>query len=143
MESCIDNEIGFVYKPVFSKDAMNELKNNENDLSIINDFQSNNLLPIAVVDKQISANDIRARILRMPKALIDILKPDQKTVSVSINGSNRKNLKIDKTSCYLAGVTDLYRCFGLIRPDGSYVPQKSIWKIYIDKVDITLKEIEQ
>ncbi len=142
IESCIDNHIGFVYKPVFSKDAMDELKSKTVNLSSINDFQSNISSPVAIVDKLISANDIRARILRMPKALVDILKPEQKTVNVSIGGSNIRELKIDKRNSYLAGVTEIYRNFGLIRPDGTYVPKKSIWKIYEDKVEITLKENE-
>ena len=142
IESCIDNHIGFVYKPVFSKDAMDELKSKTVNLSSINDFQSNISPPVAIVDKLISANDIRARILRMPKALVDILKPEQKTVNVSIGGSNTRELKIDKRNSYLAGVTEIYRNFGLIRPDGTYVPKKSIWKIYEDKVEITLKENE-
>lgn len=142
VESCIDNEIGFVYKPVFSKDAMDELKNADDDLPVIDDHISDDSSLIAIVDKQITANDIRARILRIPKALIDILKPEQEAVRISINGSNTKELRIDKTRCYLAGVTELYRSLGLIRTDGSYVPKKSMWKIFSDKVEITLKEDE-
>ena len=142
IESCIDNKIGFVYKPVFSKDAMDELKSKTVNLSSINDFQSDISSPVAIVDKLISANDIRARILRMPKALVDILKPEQNTVNVSIGGSNTRELKIDKRKSYLAGVTEIYRNYGLIRPDGTYVPKKSVWKIYEDKVEITLKENE-
>ena len=142
IESCIDNQIGFVYKPVFSKDAMDELKSKTVNLSSINDFQSDISSPVAIVDKLISANDIRARILRMPKALVDILKPEQNTVNVSIGGSNTRELKIDKRKSYLAGVTEIYRNYGLIRPDGTYVPKKSVWKIYEDKVEITLKENE-
>lgn len=136
VESCIDNEIGFVYKPVFSKAAMDELKNTYHD------FQNDDKSPLSIVEKQISTNDIRARILRMPKSLIDILKPEQKTVCVSIDGKNIKELRIDKTNCYLGGVTDIYRNWGLILSDGSYIPKKAIWEIYADKVEITLKENE-
>ena len=32
VESCIDNEIGFVFTPVFSKDAMDALKDETDDL---------------------------------------------------------------------------------------------------------------
>lgn len=142
VESCIDNEIGFVYKPVFSREMMDELKNPNDDLPITGGLHNDDSSPITIVDKQITANDIRARIIRMPKALIDILEPNQKTVSVSINGSELKKLKIDKTNCFLSGVTELYRNLGLIRQDGSYAPKKSIWKIYTDKVEITLKENE-
>lgn len=142
VESCIDNEIGFVYKPVFSREMMDELKNPNDDLPITGGLHNDDSSPITIVDKQITANDIRARIIRMPKALIDILEPNQKTVSVSINGSELKKLKTDKTNCFLSGVTELYRNLGLIRKDGSYAPKKSIWKIYTDKVEITLKENE-
>ncbi len=72
VESCIDNEIGFVYKPVFSKNAMDSLKDPSDDLQQ-NANVTNNAQPIAKLEKQITANDIRARILRMPKALIDLL----------------------------------------------------------------------
>lgn len=143
VESCIDNEIGFVYKPVFSKDAMDELKNTDDDIPVNKTDKEEISNIIAIVDKQITANDIRARILRMPKALIDMLTDEQKTVQVSINDSETKELKIDKTRCYLAGVTDFYRSSGLIRPDGSYIPKKSVWKIYSDKVEVTLKENEK
>lgn len=142
VESCIDNEIGFVFKPVFSKEMMEELKISNDNLPINNNFHNDDLSPIAIVDKQITANDIRARIMRMPKALIDILEPNQKNVFVSINGSEIKELKIDKMNRYLSGVTEFYREFGLIRQDGSYIPKKSVWKIYEDKVEITLKENE-
>lgn len=142
VESCIDNEIGFVYKPVFSKEMMDELKNSNDDLPTTGNLNNDNLSPITIVDKQITANDIRARIIRMPKALIDSLEPNQKDVSVSMNGSEFKKLKIDKTKCFLSGVTEFYRKFGLIRQDGSYVPKKSMWKIYADKVEIILKENE-
>lgn len=140
--SCIDNEIGFVYKPVFSKEVMDELRNVNMDLPVVNATSDNFQSPLAVVEKRITANDIRARILRMPKALIDVIEPSQETVHVSINGSNDRELTIDKTRCYLAGVTELYRNLGLIREDGLYAPKKALWKIYTDKVEIILKENE-
>lgn len=140
LESCIDHEIGFVYKPVFSKEVMDELRNTNAALPATESEPVGAQPPLVVVGKQITANDIRARILRMPKVLRDIIAPMQETVRVSINGGNDRELKMDKTRCYLAGVTDLYRDLGLIRADGSYVPKKSIWKIFSDKVEIILRE---
>lgn len=140
VESCIDNEIGFVYKPVFSKIAMDALKDTTDDLPQTTDSNSNQEQPIVIVDKQITANDIRAKILRMPKALVDMITPEQKVVNVMFGESKIKALKIDKTKCYLAGVTEFYKDAGLIQPDGAYNPQKAIWKIYTDNVEIILKE---
>ncbi len=139
VESCIDNEIGFVYKPVFSKNAMDALKDLSDDqLQVTN--STNSVQPLAIVEKQITANDIRARILRMPKALINILAADQHSVNVIFGNGGLETLTIDKTMCYLARVTKMYKEAGLIQSDGSFNPKKALWKIYNDKVEITLKE---
>lgn len=140
VESCIDNEIGFVYKPVFSKIAMDTLKCTADDLQQTTDNNTDYEKPVIMVEKQITANDIRAKILRMPKALIDMINPEQKVINVLFAESKAKALKIDKFKCYLAGVTELYKHAGLIRSDGTYNPQKVMWKIYNDKVEIILKE---
>ncbi len=140
VESCIDNEIGFVFTPVFSKSAMDALKDSSDDAPVENDNNDCQAIPIVIVDKQITANDIRAKILRMPKALIDSLLEDEKTVDVVFAGNEMKTLNIDKTRCYLSGITELYRKAGLIKEDGSYAPCKAIWRIYKDKVEIILKE---
>ena len=93
-----------------------------------------------VVDKQISANDIRARILRLPKAITNLLPDDAHKVKVIFNGLSPKELTVAKNRGYLAGVTDLYKESGLIAEDGSYNPCKAIWKFSEDKIDIIIKE---
>lgn len=141
VESCIDNEIGFIFTPVFSKGAMDALKDETDDLvnadGIIDEKNEGVKL---VVDKQISANDIRARILRLPKAITNLLPDDAHKVKVIFNGLSSKELTIAKNRGYLAGVTDLYKESGLITEDGSYNPCKAIWKFCEDKIDITIKE---
>ncbi|MBD5444556.1 MAG: restriction endonuclease [Lachnospiraceae bacterium] len=141
VESCIDNEIGFVFTPVFSKNAMDALKNEADDL-----LQSDGAMNGAnegiklVVDKQISANDIRARILRLPKAITNLLPAEAHKVKVVFNGLPLKDLTVAKNRCYLSGVTDLYKDSGLIAEDGSYKPCKAIWKYSEDKITIVIKE---
>ena len=93
-----------------------------------------------VVDKQISANDIRERILRLPKAIANLLSDGAYKVTVIFNGLAPKELTVAKNRGYLAGVTDLYKESGLIAEDGSYNPCKAIWKFSEDKIDITIKE---
>lgn len=141
VESCIDNEIGFVFTPVFSKNAMDALKNESDDLQQANGDSGEEIGNIKlVVDKQISANDIRARILRLPKAIINLLPADAQKVKVEFNGLAPKNLTIAKSRCYLAGVTELYKNSNLISEDGSYNPCKAIWKYSEDKIVIVIKE---
>ncbi len=140
VESCIDNEIGFVFTPVFSKAAMDALKDTSDDLQQENSNSDANEDVKLIVDKQISANDIRARILRLPKAIINLLSEDAQKVKVVFNGLAPKELTIDKNRVYLAGVTELYKDSGLIAEDGSYNPCKAIWKYSEDKIEIVIKE---
>lgn len=141
VESCIDNEIGFVFTPVFSRNAMDALKDDTDDL-IKEDGtvdEENEEVKI-VVDKQISSNDIRARILRLPKVITNRLPDNIHKVKVIFNGLPPKELTIAKNRGYLSGVTELYKESGLIADDGSYNPCKAIWKFSEEKIDIILKE---
>lgn len=140
VESCIDNEIGFIFTPVFSKDAMDALKDFSDDLPQENGDTSVNENVKLIVDKQISANDIRARILRLPKAVTNLLPEDAQKVKVVFNGLFEKELTIAKNRTYLAGVTELYKEVGLLADDGSYNPCKAIWKYFEDKIEIIIKE---
>lgn len=139
VESCIDNEIGFVFTPVFSKNAMDALKDSADDLQQGNSDSGTAESIKLIVDKQISANDIRARILRVPKAIINLLPEGKQKVKVSFNGLAPKELTIAKNRAYLAGVTELYKNSGLIAEDGSYNPCKAIWKYSEDKLEIVIK----
>ncbi len=140
VESCIDNEIGFVFTPVFSKNAMDALKDSSDALHQENNNSEVDESIKLIVDKQISANDIRARILRLPKAIINLLPKNAKKVKVVFNGLASKDLTIAKNKVYLSGVTDLYKDSGLIAEDGSYNPCKAIWKYSEDKIEIVIKE---
>ena len=140
VESCIDNEIGFVFTPVFSKDAMDELKDTSDDLCNENNNSEVDSNVKLIVDKQISSNDIRARILRLPRAIMNLLPEGTKKVKVEFNGLPLKELTIAKNKEYLAGVTELYKDSGLIAEDGSYNPCKVIWKYYEEKIEIVIKE---
>ena len=120
---------------------MDELKDETDDLvkedGTINETNEGFKL---VVDKQISANDIRARILRLPKAITTLLPKDAHKVKVIFNGLSPKELTVAKNRGYLAGVTDLYKKAGLIAEDGSYNPCKAIWRFAEDKIEIIIKE---
>ncbi len=140
VESCIDNEIGFVFTPVFSKNAMDALKDISDDLLPESVTTGNEENARVIVDKQISANDIRARILRIPKAVINLLPEDEQKVKVIFNGLLPKEMTIAKNRAYLAGVTEVYKESGLIAEDGSYNPCKAIWKCFEDKIEIVIKE---
>ena len=75
----------------------------------------------------ISNNDIRARILPIPRAILEQLDGDIYEYDVCFNNSYTNKLKIDKGRRYFARVTEAYKRFGLIADDGSFKPTNAVW----------------
>lgn len=140
IESCIDNEIGVVFTPVFSRTAMDALKDRSDDISASENVDEEGNHPQLIIEKQISSNDIRAKILRIPKAVSEIIGKECSKVSVIFDGQSEKELTVAKSRTYLAGVTELYKGAGLIAEDGSFNPCKAVWKCYENRIEITIKE---
>ena len=74
------------------------------------------------VIKTISENDIRARILRIPAKIKERISESMTSYTVTFDGETVKELTIAKERDYFAKVTDLYKKYGLIEADGSFVP---------------------
>lgn len=137
IQSCIEKEIGFVYKPVFSaanldmqfKKDNTEKKKEENTIEPL----------VNAIEKQISENDLRAKILRLPLSIRNALPANENKVNVIFNGSIEKECTIDKTRAYLAGVTDIYRQFELIDHDGILHRGKSAWLYDNNQLRINIK----
>ena len=141
IDSCIDNELGFVYKPFFSKQYMDRLMVTEN-LTIDDKFTQNELKEnIIIVEKKITANDIRARILSLPKVILEHFPKDKTTLRVCFNNEFSKDLTINKGRNYLAGVTEVYRKYGLLTEDNSVFPAISLWKLDGKQLNIDIRII--
>jgi restriction system protein len=124
--SCIDNEIGFVFKPIFSKVEMDSFM----CASTLNDASENISLTmpnINYVEKIITSNDIRARILSVPRAIFEQLGNDVDVVTVKINADKEYQCSVRKPRNYLASVTDLLRDNNLLTSDGVYNPKMAKW----------------
>lgn len=131
IESCIDYEIGFVFTPVFSKTAMDSLK--DNSKKVLPDKKKSQDNPVILtVERQISSNDIRARILRFPKVIANTIPESEKKLKVIFNDLPSEELTISKERTYLAAVTKIYKASGLISDDGSYNPCKAKWDLFSD-----------
>lgn len=81
------------------------------------------------VIKTISENDIRARILRIPAKIKERIPEVITSYTVTFNGETVKELTIAKERDYFAKVTDLYKKYGLINADGSFVPKQITWSM--------------
>lgn len=139
VDSCIDNELGFVYKPCFSKQYMDRLMFTENPIIKKNISDEQTQENTITVEKKITANDIRARILSLPKIILDHIPNDKNTINVCFNNEFSKELTINKGRNYLAGVTEVYRKYGLLTEDNSIFPAISLWKLDGNQLDIDIR----
>ena len=96
---------------------------------------------IIQVEKRITANDIRARILSLPKVILDNLDSTKNKVTVCFNSEIQKELTINKGRNYLAGVTEIYRKYGLLTEDDSIFPAIALWKLKNKELRIEIRII--
>lgn len=140
VDSCIDNELGFVYKPIFNSQSMDKLMPSKNkDISqqqISTQTEANE--NIIEVEKKITANDIRARILSIPKIILDNIPTQKTNIEVCFNSEFNTELSINKGRNYLAGITEVYRKYGLLAKDNSITPANSLWKLEDGKLNISI-----
>ena len=133
LDMCIENEIGFTFKPVFVKETILSLfeenpAQNDTVVSADDDY---------IVSREITANDIRARILIVPQLIKNLLAPNCDSVDVVINGQ-RYNLNMDKSQRYLGGVTEIYKQCGLINEENIYISKQAKWKMVNGLIYITI-----
>lgn len=131
IQYCIEKGIGFNYKPVFSKNEIIALTQTNQTINVnISDYDY-------LVEREITKNDIRAKILVIPQVIKNELPINKEKYQVVFNGIE-KQLNIDKSRRYFGGVTDFYKKFGLLTTDGVFVSKKAKWKINSDKIIVNL-----
>ncbi|MGN0790117.1 MAG: restriction endonuclease [Acutalibacteraceae bacterium] len=132
IQYCIEHGIGFNYKPVFSKNDIFSLTNygQPTDNFVVSESEY-------LVEREITKNDIRARILIIPQIVKNELPIDKEKFNVLFNGI-KKQLNIDKSRRYFGGVTDLYKQFDLLTSDGVFISKKAKWKIDNDIIIVDL-----
>ncbi|MBS9776349.1 MAG: hypothetical protein KGV57_04605, partial [Fusobacterium sp.] len=85
------------------------------------------------IEKNITSNDIRARIFSCPTTIMKQLEGREK-IDVIINEEKEYKFSINKGRNFLSGVTDCLREYGLLTPDNVIIPKKSRW-YYDNKVE--------
>lgn len=133
--SCIDNGIGFVFKPIFSKKQMDIFlrKDIKNFSKIENTYIVEN--QDKYIEKNITSNDIRARIISVPSSIMALLEGEKSEVLV--NDEKKYIFSINKRRNYFARVTEFLREYKLLTNDGVIVPKKAKW--FFDKKKGTIK----
>lgn len=140
--SCIDHEIGFLFKPIFSKKQMdsflnrNNLQNSTNSANPTTIIMSEN-----VVEKTITANDIRARIVSIPSSIIKQFNDGQTSVKVKVNNEKEYNFNINKGRNYFGSVTAFLRDYNMLSDEGVITPKQCNW-FYNSEEEVVVLYIE-
>ena len=132
IQYCIEKGIGFNYKPVFSPSEIAFITQAKVSTAAASKTDMDYL-----VEREITKNDIRARILVISQAIKYELNEHESKFVVVFNGVEKK-LNIDKGRSYFGGITDLYKKFGLLSPDGAFYSKKAQWKMSDGKIIIDL-----
>ena len=126
---CIDKQIGFAYKPVFSTSALDEFTNKNQEL--VSSINLNSSADLATVEKTITTNDVRVHIISLPRVIIDKINNNDKKQSMKliVNGSDHYSVTFCPSRNYLSQVTEIFRKYGLIQDDGTVIEKKAKWAI--------------
>lgn len=134
LNMCIDKGIAFSYKPVFDEDKLKDILKQCSNLNQTVNNDMNDYL----VERNITANDIRARILIIPQIIKNSINDNDTTVEIDINGK-QQTLNLDKSHRYIGGVTQIYKDCGLINDDNSFVQKTSRWKFRNNKLVVVIE----
>ena len=135
IQQCISIGLGFNLKPVFDAKTLEYLTLHK---EIKEEVKKESMSYDLVIRKQISLNDIRARILRMPSEIEKEIPKGITKLKLSINDKDYElNMNAERT--YLGGVTKLYKEEGLILENNLYKPKMAIWNYSKDKICVEIK----
>ena len=135
VQQCISIGLGFNLKPVFDAKTLESLTLHK---TIKEEVKKESVFYDLVIRKQISLNDIRARILRMPSEIEKEIPKDITKLKLNINGKDYE-LNINAERTYLGGVTKLYKDEGLILENNLFKPKMAIWNYSKEKISVEIK----
>lgn len=136
IQQCISIGLGFYLKPIFDMSALeNKTLKTSKELKTKQTQEKQYKL---VINKRISLNDIRARILRIPSEIEKTINKYKNSLDVIINGQ-KYTLNINSERTYLGGVTNLYKKEGLIVDNNVFVPKTATWYYNDDCILIEIK----
>lgn len=122
IESCIEHEIGFVFVPVFKNQLIKDILSSNKAVETYEKIDGT-----ISVDKMITANDIRARIIRLPNEIIKTLEPNSTNVRIKLGNDDFKNYKYNLNAKWITGVTAFFNENGFVDSVGAYCPKKVVW----------------
>lgn len=88
--------------------------------------------------KSVSANDIRARIVRIPRDVLSQIDETVVSVEVIVNDVDRFRFNLDSSRVFFGGVTDFLRKYEFLSTDGDANPKIIRWLIDNDSENLKI-----
>ncbi len=130
---CIEKQIGFAYRPVFSKAALDEFTNKSSsieNISIDNNCTIENREN--QVKKLITSNDVRCNLISVPRFIVNHIKNNnaKQKIQAIINGEKYElTYSPARKYLYIPNSKDFFQKYEIIQSDGSVLPKEAVWMI--------------
>lgn len=138
LNECIKYGIGFSYEPIFSTDKFKKFMiSKEADRSDIEyDADNDSIYNIDnyknSISKEITINDIRARIISVPSKIASLLN-DRDEYNIKFENDLITSKFIRGRNYFSGGITNIYRKYNLLSADNIITPRKATW-LYDGKI---------
>lgn len=130
---CIEKQIGFAYRPVFSKAALDEFTNKSSSIENIS-IDNNCLIENREnqVKKLITSNDVRCNLISVPRFIVNHIKNNnaKQKLQVIINCDKYElTYSPARKYLYIPNSKDFFQKYEIIQSDGSVLPKEAVWMI--------------
>ncbi len=138
LNECIKYGIGFAYEPIFSIDEFKKIMISKDDDSSSLEYEVNNDNIYNIenyknsISKEITTNDVRARIISVPSKIASLLN-DREEYSIKFENDLITSKFISGRNYFSGGITNIYRKYNLLSVDNIITPRKATW-LYDGKI---------
>lgn len=140
LSSCIKNGIGFTFEPIFSKAELKKyIKNHQMSMQEnLHNKTKNKNIEKNYIEKEITENDVRARIISVPSKIASSLQ-DRKKYNIIFEKDIFSSKFIGGRNYFSAGFTQIYKKYNLLSKDNIITSKKAFWKFENNTIRIKLK----
>ncbi len=141
LRSCIENGIGFTFEPRFSSEELKQFIKREEIVPVergSTNIDIEQIVDQEFIEKEITENDVRARILSVPSKIANLLE-DRKKYKILFENDTLFSDFIKGRNYFSGGISKMYRDYGLISSENVITSKKALWRFYNNQIFIKLK----
>lgn len=141
LRSCIKNGIGFTFEPKFSPEELKQFIKKDDCVSLEQkdtNTYNNQIVNQEFIEKEITENDVRARILSVPSKIAIVLN-DRKKYKIIFEKDTFFSTFVKGRNYFSGGISKIYRDYGLISSENVITSKKALWRFVDNQILIRLK----